>query len=217
MSRHWPLADLRVRSARLELRWPTDAELDDLGDLANKGVHDPQTMPFCVEWTDQQPAALARGVAQFSWRAKGEWQPNKWSLPFGVFVDGEPVGVQELFATGFPTRRIVESGSWLGRAYQGRGYGSEMRRALLSFAFGTLGAAVAETAAFADNVASQAVSAACGYVDNGTTMLVRRGEAAELRRYRLTREAWAVQPWPVTVHGFEACRAFFGLDGDTSW
>ena len=34
----------------------------------------------------------------------------------------------------FPTLRAAESGSWLGLAYQGRGFGKEMRAAIVEFA-----------------------------------------------------------------------------------
>jgi hypothetical protein len=37
---HWPLLGLRVRTARLELRLPTEEELADLADLAVRGVHE---------------------------------------------------------------------------------------------------------------------------------------------------------------------------------
>ena len=41
--------------------------------------------------------------------------------------------------------RTVGTGSWLGRPYQGRGIGKEMRGAVLALAFDGLGAEVAET------------------------------------------------------------------------
>jgi hypothetical protein len=37
-SPHWPLAGLRLHTPRLELRWPTLADLDELVTLAAAGV-----------------------------------------------------------------------------------------------------------------------------------------------------------------------------------
>jgi len=51
-SPHWPLAGLRLHTPRLELRWPTLDDLDELATLAAAGVHDPQVQPFSVAWTD---------------------------------------------------------------------------------------------------------------------------------------------------------------------
>src|SRR5258705_473225 len=47
-----PLTRLRVRTPRLELRLATRAELRALGELAQRGIHDPAEMPFGVAWTD---------------------------------------------------------------------------------------------------------------------------------------------------------------------
>jgi hypothetical protein len=41
-SSHWPLADLRLQTTELELRWPSLNDLDALGGLAAAGVHDPE-------------------------------------------------------------------------------------------------------------------------------------------------------------------------------
>ena len=43
---------LRVRTPRLELRLPTEAELVELYELAAAGIHPPEEMPFSVAWTD---------------------------------------------------------------------------------------------------------------------------------------------------------------------
>ncbi|CAB4586671.1 MAG: hypothetical protein F2534_17845 [Actinobacteria bacterium] len=48
----WPLFDLRVTTPRLELRYVDDDLALELAELATRGVHDPEYMPFVVEWTD---------------------------------------------------------------------------------------------------------------------------------------------------------------------
>jgi hypothetical protein len=57
-SPHWPLAGLRLRTPRLELRWPSLEDLDELVALAAAGVHDPQVQPFSAAWTDVAAAEL---------------------------------------------------------------------------------------------------------------------------------------------------------------
>jgi hypothetical protein len=63
-SPHWPLAGLRLHTPRLELRWPTLADLDELATLAAAGVHDPHVQPFSAAWTDVPAAEVGRPAAQ---------------------------------------------------------------------------------------------------------------------------------------------------------
>ena len=67
-------------------------------------------------------------------------RPTSGRSPARRLVDGEPIGMQDLAAEHFRAVRSVESGSWLGRAHQGRGLGREMREAMLHLAFEGLGA-----------------------------------------------------------------------------
>ena len=86
--------------------------------------------------------------------------------------------MQGMHARGFAARRTVDTGSWLGQDYQGRGFGKEMRAAVLALAFDGLGARLAETEAFLDNAASNAVSRALGYEENGFGSLAPEGVPA---------------------------------------
>ena len=126
--------------------------------LVDAGIHDPGTMPFFIPWTDAEPRRRARDAAQWMWRHRANWSPDDWTLTCGVFVDGTPVGMQDLGAEHFRAVRSVETGSWLGRAHQGQGLGREMREAILHLAFAGLGAEEALSGAFEDNVASLATS-----------------------------------------------------------
>ncbi len=163
----WPLFDLVVRTPRLELRLPRDEDLAAFVELVDGGIHDPATMPFFVPWTDVEPARRARETAQWLWSHRVNWSPDKWTFTAGVFVGGRPVGIQDIGAENFRAVRSVETGSWLGRAHQGQGYGREMREAILHLAFAGLGAEEALSGAFEDNAASLAVSRAVGYAENG--------------------------------------------------
>ncbi len=131
---------------------------------------------------------------------------DDWSLPFAVCVDGEPLGVQDVFAKQFAVRRTVETGSWLAQRAQGRGIGTEMRAAVLHFAFAGLGAEEAQSGSFVDNPASAAVSRHNGYVPNGEEIVEREREAARLLRWVLTRSTWTpFRRDDITIVGLEAC------------
>ena len=209
----WPLFDLRIRSEWLVLRLPTEVELVELAALARSGIHPPDEMPFAVGWSTLPSPAFERGFIQYHWRTRAEWTPDAWTLDLLVEHDGRPIGVQGIGAQRFRVLRTVSTGSWLGRAHQGRGFGKEMRGAILAFAFEGLGAEVAETEAFTDNAASNAVSRGVGYEPNGIGRLAPEGVAKDTVRYRMTRERWAGHPRPrIVVEGLDRSRDLFGID-----
>jgi RimJ/RimL family protein N-acetyltransferase len=208
----WPLFGLRIRSERLVLRLPTDDDLPGLLDLAKAGIHPPDEMPFGVAWTDATGAAFDTSFLQHHWKWRGSWRPEEWWLNLMVELDGRPIGAQTISGEDFPIHRVVDSGSWLGRAYQGRGYGKEMRAAVLAFAFDGLGARAATSGAFLDNAASNAVSRSLGYVEDGRRELAPRGVSREVQRFRMTEEMWRSRARPrVEIEGLDACRAMFGI------
>ena len=209
---YWPLNDLRIRTSRLELRIPDQDDLYAMVDLVRHGIHDPQTMPFSNPWTDTPSPGLERGALQWWWRQRAEFSPAKWSTGFAVVVDGRVVGVQDLFAEDFLKKRVAESGSWLGRDFQGQGIGKEMRAAILHFGFEGLGARWLETFAWEDNAASLGVTERLGYEPNGVEMDLRRGEGQALRRFRITHDAWLDQRRKdIRIEGLEHCLDMFGL------
>ncbi|RCV49386.1 GNAT family N-acetyltransferase [Marinitenerispora sediminis] len=210
-ARHWPMYDLRIRTPRLELRLPLLSELDDLAELATEGVHDPAVMPFGVPWTDAEPDEVGRGVMQYHWRMLGACTPGDWRLPLAVFLDGRIVGTQELAALDFAVLREVRTGSWLGRRYQGRGIGSEMRAAVLDLAFVGLGAEAARSTAMSDNPASLGVSRRLGYRPDGTSLLTSRNRPAVQQRLLLSRDDWEKhRTVPVELAGLERCLPLLG-------
>lgn len=208
------MADLRLRTPQLELRWPSEADLDALASLAAEGVHDPATQPFAVSWTDAPPAERARGVLQYHWAQWAAWKPSSWRLEMVVVRDGTVVGTQGMSGDNFAVRREVGTGSWLGRQYHGRGIGTQMRAAILSLAFEGLGAEHATSGAFDYNTASLAVSRKLGYRDDGVEIYAIRGRPEVTIRMRLDRKAWqAARSVPVEISGLEPCLPDFGLGG----
>lgn len=63
----WPLFDLVVRSPRLELRLPRDDDLAAFVTLVDGGIHDRDTMPFFIPWTDVEPVQRGRQTAKWLW------------------------------------------------------------------------------------------------------------------------------------------------------
>jgi RimJ/RimL family protein N-acetyltransferase len=203
----WPLFGLRLRTPRLELRPVRDEDVPGLVDAALAGIHDPAVMPFAVPWTDAEPDVLRRELARFVWRQRASIRPDTWTLQLAVLHEGRPVGVQDLSTADFAELRTVLTGSWLTRRAQGRGIGTEMRAAVLLFAFDVLGAEVAESSAASWNAASLGVSRRLGYVDNGVERRAPRpGRVIEEQRLRLPRESFVRPAWSLRVEGVEAAR-----------
>jgi RimJ/RimL family protein N-acetyltransferase len=208
---HWPLFALRVRTPRLELRYPTDDDLLAVVAVAAEGIHDRDTMPFYVPWTRAESPELERGMLQYFWSQRGALSPARWSLPLVVFEHGQPAGIQDVMAEQFAVTRTVETGSWLVQRAQGRGIGTEMRAAVLHLAFAGLGATEAYSASFEDNPASAAVSRANGYELNGSVLFAREGAPARNLKWILTRDRWEDRRRDdIEVIGLEPCRPLLG-------
>ena len=208
---HWPLRNLVLRTPRLELRPDDDAGLDELVAQAYAGVHPPDEMPFGVPWTDADPRFLGRGMLQQFWSQRAALSPASWAIHFLVRLDGRVIGTQKLGARDFAITREVNTGSWIGLRHQGRGLGTEMRAAVVLFAFDHLGARTARSSAFADNPSSQGVSRHLGYRRDGSETLARRGAPIEHLRLVVTPDTLLRPPWTLDVAGYaEGCRALLG-------
>ena len=116
-----------------------------------------------------------------------------------------------MLAERFAVLRTVGTGSWLGRIYQGKGIGTEMRAAVLHLAFAGLGADYALSSAFADNEASIGVTRRLGYEEIGRRLLVRRDAPAWMIDFRLPRSRWEEHRRDdIVIVGLDACRELFG-------
>lgn len=208
----WPPSRLVVRTPRLELRPDDDAGLLELAALANRGVHPPERMPFTQPWTDADPEYLGRGTLQHYWRNRADVTPEHWWLHFLVRSDGRVIGTQSMGASDFAITREVHTGSWLGMAYQGQGYGTEMRAAVLTLAFDHLGAVAARSGAFTDNPASLEVSRKLGYREDGTATHAVRGKRVTEIRFLLSAEGFQTHrpDWRPEVTGLEPCLGLLG-------
>jgi RimJ/RimL family protein N-acetyltransferase len=209
----WPLFDLRVVTPRLELRYIDDEMGAQLALLAAKGIHDPEFMPFSIEWTDAPSPQLERTALQYYWKIRAELSPTDWTLAFAVLVGGAVVGTTSLGATAFPTLRQFETGSWLGREHQGKGIGTAMRLATVQLGVVGLGAQWATTGAFEDNAASLTVTTKLGYTVAGRRRVVSRGASRRLVGYEMEREHFLLQLRrdDIVLDGIEPCLPLLGL------
>jgi len=205
-----PLFRLRVATPRLELRLGDDDEVLALGRLAERGVHQPDEMPFSIPWTDGigEPSFLDDFLGYH--RAQlADWSPEGWHLPFLVWCEGELVGTQSVIAKEFASRREISTGSWLGLAFQRHGIGTEMRAAVLELGFSHLRAVAATTAWLEGNDASRRVSEKLGYLPTGTRTESPRGTPLVAHDVRLERARWR-SPIRLEVAGLEDARPLLG-------
>jgi RimJ/RimL family protein N-acetyltransferase len=212
----YPPLNLAVRTPRLTLAAGTDDLLERLVPVVRAGVvadDDPAPFDDPMSFYEDGPTREWRWM-RATWAGRSRVDATFWRLYFVVCDDGEPVGMQDLIGSHFAALGTVETFSWLAPGARGRGLGREARAAILHLAFEGFDARVASSDAFTDNHASNRVSEALGYTRNGTCWDTRRGEAAELLRWRLTRDEWAPRRRAdIELSGVEECRPVLGLVG----
>lgn len=203
-----PLYGLRLRTPRLELRLPTEAELVELFLVAEAGIHPPDEMPFGVAWTDE---LTLESFLDYHRSTRDTWSTERWRLELGTWTDGRLVGTQGFGAENFAHDRTVGTGSWLGSEFQGGGIGTEMRAAVIELSFGHLDATAVTSSAFEANAASRRVSEKLGYRIVGEETMSPRGVPKPHLLLRLERSDWHGAPFTLDVLGLEPCLPLFGL------
>lgn len=207
----WPLFDLTLTTPRLTLRPIADADISAAVAAARSGIHEPGRSPFSTPWTDLPSEELGPNMARWYWRCRAECTPESWTLLLGIWHAGEFIGCQDVGAKEFTTLKTVSSGSWLRKSVQGRGFGREMRAAVVLYAFDWLNAEVAESEAAVWNGASLGVSRSLGYELNGITRMAWGSKVEEVQRVRLTPENFNRPAWTLKVEGHEEAAKFLGI------
>ena len=207
-----PLLGLRITAGPVELRGVTDDLLGPLAELAIKGVHDPDFMPFFVPWSIAPAAEMPRNMAQFHWGQRASFSLEQWGMDLAVFYDGQLVGSQGFSTRDFLVTRVGETGSWLGREFHGRGIGTAMRKVICAFIFDSLGAEFITSSAYTDNPASLGVSRKCGYRENGVSIRNRMDKPATLQLLILEPGNLVRYEHELTVEGLPEFRRSIGLD-----
>ncbi|MEU3752436.1 GNAT family protein [Streptomyces olivoreticuli] len=208
---HWPITDLELSTPELVLRLPSDTELDELAQVAAEGVIPDGAVYFPQPWASAPPAERARNVVQNHWWARGDWNRDNWRLLLAVFHDGQVIGQQNLSARDFAATGEARTGFWLGRRFQGQGYGTQMRAAALALAFNGLDAARVTSTAFSDNAASRAVSRKFGYRPNGVHRIAVDGRSFDTHEEVISAADWRTHAHlvPVELAGLSGCSAHF--------
>ena len=214
MPSSYPPLNLAVRTPRLALAAATDELLERLVPVVRAGVivdGEPPAIDDPSSFYLDSPAREWQWMRRV-WSGRSRVSPEFWRLYFVICDDGEPVGMQDLIGGDFAAVGTVHTFSWLAPANRGRGLGKEARAAILHLAFEGFGAREAGSDAFADNMASNRVSEALGYTRNGTEWATRRGEAAELLRWRMTRDDWEHRRRAdMELSGVDECKPVLGL------
>lgn len=212
----FPPLGLQIRCGDLQFVGLDDPTAAALAELAGNGVHPRDRMPFTFPWTAVAEDELPANFVQYQWRTRADFRPDAWSLNLAALHRGELIGTQGVTTTDFLLTRTGETGSWLGQAHQGRGLGTAMRQVFCAFLFDHLGFTEITSAAFADNLASLAVSRKTGYRPDGRRRVTRRRaggtECVELIDLTLTPERLVRPSQSMQVSGVDALRRFIGLD-----
>lgn len=203
------LYELRLRTPRLELRLGSRDELVALAHVAEDGIHPREEMPFGAAWSDSigEPG-FVDGFVAFHVGQLAAWAPVDWHLNLLVWANGRLVGTQSVGAERFAETKTVVTGSWLGTRFQRRGYGTEMRAAVLELAFRGLGAVAAESGWLEGNSASRRVSEKLRYREVRVGEVAPRGVPVRHHDVRLERDAW-VCPVPVEITALGPCLTLF--------
>lgn len=189
----FPAFGLRIECGPVTLRAMRESDVPRVAELVAEGVHAEGARPFLMPWnlSETQPLESLR----FYYRTWVAFSPESWTALMAVERDGIMVGAQDMKTEKFAVLRHAETGSWLGLSHQGRGTGTLMRQAILSFAFDHLGAVEMRSGAWADNPNSHRVSEKCGYVMNGYQLLDRQGERVRHDDFVVTPETFIRPPY----------------------
>lgn len=209
----WPPFGLTIRTGDLEMTPVRETDYPELAETAGAGVRPDGVFAFLVDWDTGSAEQVARSLAQYHWRTRGEFSTEGWTIEFAVRAQGRIIGVQGVSSTSFPRTRSVSTGSWLARSEHGKGYGTRMRAALVTAFADHFGAETFHTGYFIGNDASRRVSEKVGYRPNGEhTIIAQDGNAHLEYRAVLSADKIVRPPDPVEVTGAEAVRRFLGID-----
>src|ERR1019366_7403517 len=179
MHHTYPLLNVQVRTPRLTLVGATDDLLERLVPIIRDGILDPGQMPFddpmsLYEDSPQREWKWLRGI----WAGRARADPQWWRFYFVIMADGSPVGMQDLIGTNFAALGTVATFSWLRPSFRQRGFGTEMRSAILHLAFAGLAAREAVPAAAGFGVLTFGQLCVVGVVQTAGAIAIAFGAAS---------------------------------------
>jgi len=211
----FPAFGLEILGGPLRLRGLRTEDIPAVTELAVRGIHGPDFLPFLYPWSEAAPDELPINAARFYWDSFASFTPQRWHLNLVARWEDQVVGVQDVFArTDFRKTHALETGSWLGMPFQGRGIGTLMRQVVCGFCFDHLGAEVMRSGYIEGNASSAAVSRKVGYVDNGRRRLVDpKSDGYRWERdLLLTPDTFVRPPFAIQVRGLGPFLHQLGLD-----
>ena len=134
---------------------------------------------------------------------------------FAVLEGDKVVGSTSIGADGFPVVRTFETGSWLGRRFQGRGLGTEMRVATLHLGFLGLDALEARHRRLPGQPGVARRDAQAGVrAERRRRCTTGVGSRAHIDRFRMTRQHFLdhVRRDDVEIDGDAAVRELLGIE-----
>jgi ribosomal-protein-serine acetyltransferase len=174
-----------VTTERLTLRWWEVADAPALARAVTDSLD--HLLPW-MPWAAFEPTSIdARAALIERWRADAE---SGGDVVYGVFLGAAPIG-----GTGFHRRRgpgTLEIGYWIHVDHTGRGYATELARALTSTAFTVGGIDHVEIHHDRANAASGAVPRSLGYrlVSEQRRPVEAPGECGIDCGWRIDRDQW---------------------------
>lgn len=209
----WPPFALRLQCGDMELSPVREADLPELAAIAKGGIRHGSFPAFLVDWDSGSDEQIARNLAQYHWSTRADWSVDNWTIEFTVRVSGRAIGIQGVSADRFPLSRTVSTGSWLATTAQGQGYGTLMRRIIISAFISEFGAVRFDTGYVEGNEASRRVSEKLGYSPNGNrTIIVQDRHAHTEHCMTLHADNFTNSTPAITVTGAVPVRQFLGLD-----
>lgn len=209
----FPPFALSIACGPLSMAVLRDDDIPGIVDLQLAGIHDPGFLPFYEPWSLAPAEELPLNVARYYWQQRAEVTAERFALQFVVRHRDTIVGMQDVMARHFVKTRVLRTGSWLGRAHQGRGLGTLMRQVACILGFDHLGADFMESEFIVGNEASKRVSEKLGYRNWGTHRLDDPiGDSWREEAYvRLAPTDFVRPAEPVRVDGAEEFARFLGL------
>jgi len=152
----------RLECDRLRLRALEMSDCPRVAELAgDKRIYDmtlliphPYSVKQAEDWIGTHPAHWSR------WR-------EDWTMNFAIRSNASDELMGVIGLVGVPRHKRAEMGYWLGVPFWGNGFMSEAARAMVEFAFGTLGANRLEAGVFDGNTASMNVLRKAGFHEEG--------------------------------------------------
>ncbi|WP_326690001.1 MULTISPECIES: GNAT family N-acetyltransferase [unclassified Streptomyces] len=178
---------LTLRTERLILRPFEERDVEAVATACD----DPDIqrfVPVPEPYTLKDAVEFVRGASPAGWREDTMYN-------FGVFThSGELVGSMGLVRLAHlrTADRQAELGFWTARGHRRRGYTAEAGRAVVDWAFDSLGVERLEWVAQAENEGSRAVALRIGFVEEGIqrARIVHRGTRRDARIAALLPSDW---------------------------